>query len=27
MQLENQAHKQEAPYSTSWYNLWPMLMT
>jgi len=27
MQLEYQAYKQEAPYSTSWYNLWPMLMT
>jgi hypothetical protein len=27
MQLENQAYRQEAPYSTSQYNLWPMLMT
>jgi hypothetical protein len=27
MQLENQAYKQEAPYSTSRSNLWPMLMT
>jgi hypothetical protein len=27
MQLENQAYKDEAPYSTSRSNLWPMLMT
>ena len=27
MQLENQEHKQEVPYSTIWYKLWPMLMT
>jgi len=27
MQLGNQAYKQEAPYSTNWYNLWAMLMT
>jgi len=27
MQLENQAYKQEAPYSTSQSNVWPTLMT
>jgi len=26
MQLENQAYQQEAPYSTSRSNLWPVLM-
>ena len=27
MQLENQVYKQEAPHSTSWSDLWPVLMT